>query len=166
MKATVHDANVLIDLLHADLLAVSLHLGFEFHVADVVATEIRNSDQRRALASAVENGTLQVDSGNDTELEEIIRLQISDGRISFGDAASLVLARRLNGILLTGDRPLRELAGRHHTETHGILWLLDELVHAALLPPSAAASALRTMLAHGARLPRAECDLRLRNWGA
>ena len=55
MKAAVHDANVLIDLLHADLLAVSLRLGFEFHVADAVAAEIRNPDQRRMLDSAVGN---------------------------------------------------------------------------------------------------------------
>lgn len=164
MKAAVHDANVLIDLLHADLLVISLRLGFEFHVADIVAAEMREPDQRKAFESAVADGSLQVDASDGTELEEIIRIKTSDNRISFGDAASLALAQRLDGILLTGDRPLRKLAERHHTETHGILWLLDGLVNAALLAPAAAANALRAMLLRGARLPRQECESRLRRW--
>ena len=164
MIAAVQDANVLIDLLNAGLLEVSSRLGMAFHVVDVVVDEVTEEDQCRKLDAAISNGWLAVDGLDEAEAELAASFQVESAPISFQDAASLSLAQSLGAILLTGDRPLRALAQKHSTTTHGVLWLLDSLVNAALLDPSAAAAALETMLAKGARLPADECARRLAVW--
>ena len=47
---------------------------------------------------------------------------------------------------------------------HGTLWLLDEMVRLAVVPPRLAAQALERMLEHGSRLPLNECQERLERW--
>ena len=47
---------------------------------------------------------------------------------------------------------------------HGVLWLLDEMVHFQAIAPAQAANALGRMLDQGARLPADECRKRLASW--
>jgi hypothetical protein len=47
---------------------------------------------------------------------------------------------------------------------HGVLWLLDEMVHYQAITPGQAANALGRMLNQGARLPVDECHKRLVRW--
>lgn len=164
MIAAVQDANVLIDLLSAGLLAPSLRLGLEFHVSDAVAAEILDPAQASALQSAVSAGWIAVDALPPATAALALSLQASEPRISLPDALSLLLAESLGGILLTGDRPLRELATARRTPAHGVLWILDRLVAENILVPPDAAAALRAMLAAGARLPRDDCHTRLLSW--
>lgn len=164
MIAAVQDANVLIDLLNAGLLEVSARLGMVLHVVDVVAEEITEEDQRRALDAAIANGWLTVDALGEAEAELAVSFQIEASSISFQDAASLSLAQSLKAILLTGDRPLRNLAQRHLAETHGVLWVLDTLWQADAIDSKTATNALQTMLGRGARLPKDECSKRFAAW--
>lgn len=164
MIAAVQDANVLIDLLNAGLLEVSVRLDMTFHVVDVVVEEIAGEDQRRELDAAIENGWLTVDALGEAEAELAASFQIEAAPISFQDAASLSLAQSLKAILLTGDRPLRNLAQRHSTETHGVLWVLDILLEASVIDSETATNALQTMLDHGARLPKDDCAKRFAAW--
>ncbi|WP_221038674.1 DUF3368 domain-containing protein [Gelria sp. Kuro-4] len=48
---------------------------------------------------------------------------------------------------------------------HGTLWILEEPVRQRIVTPPKAARALEKMRAKGSRLPRAECERRLRKWG-
>lgn len=164
MIAAVQDANVLIDLLNAGLLEVSSGLGMAFHAVDVVVNEVKAEEQHRELDAAISNGWLTVDELDEAGAEQAASFQAESACISFQDAASLSLAQSLGAILLTGDRPLRTLAQRHSTETHGVLWLLDALVEALLIDARAAATALETMRSRGARLPADECAKRLAVW--
>ncbi|MBR6023075.1 MAG: hypothetical protein IK066_11745 [Kiritimatiellae bacterium] len=164
MIAAVQDANVLIDLLNAGLFEASAGLGMAFHVVDVVVAEIEAEEQRRELSAAVSNGWLVVDGLDESGLERAAAFQNEAPPISFEDAASLSLAQRLGAILLTGNRQLRILAQRHSTETHGVLWLLDSLLDAAIVDEPTAANALRTMMSRDARLPADECNRRLAMW--
>ena len=47
-----------------------------------------------------------------------------------------------DSILLTGDGPLRKFATSHTVEVHGVLWAVDEMHAASILPPQALYRAL------------------------
>jgi len=65
---------------------------------------------------------------------------------------------------VTGDRRLNELARTNGISVHGVLWLLDEMVHNQVLTHGQAANPLKQMLNQGARLPVDECHKRLESW--
>lgn len=81
------------------------------------------------------------------------------------DLASYLLARELNGVLLTGDRHLQQLATQNGVTTHGSIWILDEMILLEILTPKTAGEALRKIIELGARLPAEECKKRLELWG-
>lgn len=54
-----------------------------------------------------------------------IRLRQRDRALSAPDAFALLLARREHGILLTGDRRLRNAASAEGVERHGHLWMIE-----------------------------------------
>lgn len=80
------------------------------------------------------------------------------------DLFALALAKARDGVLLTGDRHLRRAAIREKVPVHGTLWILDELIRRHAITPPEAAQALGKMRAKGRRLPRAECERRLKKW--
>jgi hypothetical protein len=49
---------------------------------------------------------------------------------------------------------------------HGILWILDEMLRQSVVTPGRAGDALEKMLSQVSRLPKTECDRRLRDWRA
>ncbi|MGQ9513005.1 DUF3368 domain-containing protein, partial [Thermodesulfitimonas sp.] len=78
---------------------------------------------------------------------------------------ALALAKARGGVLLTGDRYLRKAAEQEKVPVHGTLWILDELIRRHATTPPEAAQALKKMRAKRRRLPRAECERRLKKWG-
>jgi hypothetical protein len=80
------------------------------------------------------------------------------------DLLALVLAQRENGVFLTDDRRLRELAGVRDVEVHGTLWVLDRMVAHSFVRPEQALRALDTMVRMGCRFPREEVDRRRGLW--
>jgi len=84
--------------------------------------------------------------------------------LSIIDLAAFLLAQMLDATLVTGDRRLNILASANGLRAHGILWLLDEMVHFKTLTPRQATISLRRMLESGARLPAGECNNRFTRW--
>jgi hypothetical protein len=80
------------------------------------------------------------------------------------DLAAFLLAKIIEATLITGDRRLIELAKSNSLSVHGVLWLLDEMVHYQAITSGQAANALGRMLDRGARLPADECRKRLARW--
>jgi len=68
-----------------------------------------------------------------------------------------------------GQPPEPEPVGDHQAVEPVILWnidvLFDELVRQRIVTPQKVARALEKMRVMGSRLPRAECERRLRKWG-
>jgi hypothetical protein len=69
-----------------------------------------------------------------------------------------------NAPLITGHWRLNDLANVNGVSVHGVLWVLDEMVHFKALTPRQAAAGLKQMLDLGARLPLDECSKRLASW--
>lgn len=166
MKIVIQDASVLIDLVDGGLLDPWFRLGFDLRTTSLVLREISRKNQKLNLQSYVDDCRLQVESSSGEVLAEIATLHAGmSSRLSIEDVSALFFAAKLEGILLTGDRRLREHAEERGIETHGLLWVLDLIVARGALLPGVAADRLEKLLERGTtRLPHNECEIRIRKW--
>ncbi len=107
MKVAVKDANVLIDLVEGDLLALWFRLGIETHVPDLVLAEITSPDQRPIVMAMVEAGNLKVGTFGPEQVGRIASYR-RRYRVSLADASAIVLAEHLQATLLSGDKLVRK----------------------------------------------------------
>lgn len=101
----VVDANVLIDLHLSELLRELFNLSLDLVAPDVVIAELLQPDAKEVLAYGLRQEEL---SGQ--QVEEVAFLKAQYRRLSASDLSTFVLARSLNGTLLTNEGPLRKLA--------------------------------------------------------
>lgn len=97
-------------------------------------------------------------------MRRLFKLKVAHNNSSVADVSCYLLAQDTGRPLLTGDGRLRKQAMRDGLEVFGALWLLDQLVAHGVVSPAQAGQGLQAMLAHGARLPPAECQLRMDAW--
>ncbi len=157
----VSDTNIWIDFGRAGLLDALFELPFTYLSTDFVIGELTYPDpedlRQRGLVS---------EGLNETEVAALYGLMAEHNNSSLADVSCYLLAKTKCLPLLTGDGRLRKQALKDGLEVHGALWLLDQLLVYAVVPPQRAAAALLTMRAAGARLPEAECLHRLAIWQA
>jgi len=155
------DTNILIDLHIGGLLRELFRLPLRLAAPDVIVTELLEPDGD----TLVEHGLESMELAGEQVLE-VTSLLARYRSVSTNDLFALVLARTHKATLLTGDRHLSETADQEGVMVHGTLWLLDEMVRLQVIAPIKAAQALERMLGRGSRLPRTECQKRLREWSA
>ncbi len=155
----VTDTNIWIDLDNGEILVEVFHLPYSFVVPDFATTELAKPpwDVLEAMGLTAK----ELDSERVLELS---KLRSIHGSLSITDLSAFLLAKMLSATLVTGERRLSELARANGLPVHGILWLLDEMVHFQVIAPRQAADALRRMLDHGSRLPDHECQKRFSMW--
>ncbi len=163
MRIAVKDASILIDLAEGDLLGLWFQLKIETHTTDLVLREVRQEAQWRRVAAFVDAGLIQTHKTEGAEIAAVAVFAQGNG-ISLADASGVLLARRLKAFLLTGDRRMRRAGQGEEVEVRGVLWILDQLVELGVLPKAEAATRLETICAAGSRLPRTECEARLKAW--
>lgn len=155
----VLDANILIDLYVAGLVEVVFRLPFRLVAPDVIVAELVEPEGERLLGYGLEKGEL-----SSVQVQEVVSLRDTYFRVSANDLFALVLAQTLQATLLTGDRHLSEVARAEEVPVHGTLWVLEELVRLKVVSLQQASEALNRMLAGSRRLPKVECQKRLREW--
>jgi rRNA maturation endonuclease Nob1 len=166
VKIVIQDASVLIEMADGGLLDVWFGLGFDLRTTSLILREISRKNQKLKLQPYVQNGQLQIESSSGEVLSEIAKLHAAlSSRLSIEDVSALYFAGQLHGVLLTGDKLLRQQAEASGIETHGLLWVFDVLVARGALLPGVAADRLEKLLERGtSRLPLHECELRVRKW--
>lgn len=140
----VNDASCLIDLRKGQLLSVLTNLPFRF----VVPLPIRESE----LLDFTEQDWRVLDAGGMETFDlpphrvaEAIQTKNENAPLSANDCFCLVAARcHENSILLTGDRPLRNVAKRAGLHVHGVLWIIDQLHATAACNNALLVTALET----------------------
>ena len=113
MKIIINDANILIDLVKLELIDVFSELNFDLHTTDFVYEEIYD-DQKRVISNLNKREKLKIieTSSNEDFLGINNLLQNSKG-LSFEDCSVWYYAKKLSGILLTGDNQLRRQATKN-----------------------------------------------------
>jgi hypothetical protein len=155
----VTDTNIWIDLENGGLLAEVFHLPYQFLTTDFAIPEFIHPRWQTLQALGLE--VRELDSAH---VLELINMRQDLINLSITDLAAFLLAKIIEATLITGDRRLIELAKSNSLSVHGVLWLLDEMVHYQAITSGQAANALGRMLDRGARLPPDECRKRLARW--
>jgi len=155
----VTDTNIWIDLENGGILVEVFRLQYRFLTPDFAIPELIRPRWETLEVLGLEAHELIAE-----QVVELAQLRQTYRNLSIIDLAAFLLAKTLDATLLTGDWRLNELAKANGLSVHGVLWILDEMVHIRVLTPGRAAIALRRMLDQGARLPVEECSNRLARW--
>lgn len=163
MRIIVNDSSALIDLAKTRLLENLLRLPYRFVIPDVLYADeliILHHYRREQL----------LDIG--FVLGELDGPQVGKAgeyghhypALSLNDCFALVMAETTpDAVLLASDRRLRSVAARHRVETHGILWLLDQLLERGAVDPAILRDALQSLARdRTVRLPVKEAQRRMR----
>lgn len=163
MKVLVSDTSVLIDLERGGLLEIAFTLPFEFAVPDLLYTqELQQHRGERLLGLG-----LRIESLSPDEVSRAVDYLRSKPVLSLPDTFALALTMSHEWTLLTGDRALRELAESEQVDCHGVLWVLDQIHEAQIMPAQLLRESLQTIADHPrCRLPRHEIRLRLSQYDA
>lgn len=158
-KVLVSDTNIWIDLHRSGLLEAAFHLPHAFATTDFVWRELHTPP-----GPALTEMGLRVETIDSDEVQALLELRHTLNNSSLADVSCYFLAWERGWTLLTGDGALRRSARQAEIEVRGVLWLLDELQRNRVLTEQRLAEALISMLEQGARLPHAECQMRLDSW--
>jgi len=155
----VTDATFWIDMCRGGLIDEVLSLGFELIAPDVVVGELIEPDGDDLVKRGLKMVELE---GN--QVLELFELRSRYPKPGTNDLFALFAASNLGLLLLTGDRHLRRAAEKEGIPVHGTLWFLDKMIDQGIITSQRAADALELMLKYGCRLPRDECDKRIKRW--
>lgn len=156
----VTDANIWIDLHNADLLDATFELECTWRTPNIIVRdEVLTVDRDLLVDLGLDVRTLSGD-----ELNRILSLNGRYPQPSPKDLSVLVVADEDDGIVVSGDGPLRNAAKAEEMAVHGVLWVLDRLVEETIITEKRAATALNAMLQQGARLPGDPVEDRLDDW--
>lgn len=164
-KIVVSDTNIFIDLVKLELLGDFFSLPWDIHTTDFVISELEVPEQKAAVTAFIKRKKLTVGKLDAEEVEIIVeRSEETGGKISITDFSVCHYAQKNNYTLLTGDMNLRKVAIKENISVHGILFLFDEFVKHAILPPEFAADTLKKLKEINTRLPLDEVNSRINKW--
>ena len=163
MKILISDTSALVDLERASLLDLAFRMPFEFVVPDLLyVRELKGHGGDRLIELGMR--IVELDGDGVTQALSYWRRRPA---LSLPDCFALTLAVRGRWTLLTGDAELRRLANAEHVECHGVLWLMDEMLQAAVASARALYDGLEAISTHPrCRLPKAEVRTRLAHYTA
>lgn len=127
MRVVISDSSVLIDLAKTRLIESTLALPYEFVIPDVIfedeLIDLKHYERTQLLELGFKIGSLTGE-----QVGTVFKYGNSYKPLTANDCFALVLAESIEqAILLTGDGDLRKTAQRHKIETHGIIWLCEQM---------------------------------------
>jgi len=163
MIIVVNDASILIDLMKIDLSDEFFRLPFEMHTTNLVSGEVIDENALR-FQQYIKKKKIQIWSFSDKEFEEVLKIKSDNPPLSMADCSCFWLCRQLSGTLLTSDGRLRRSASEKDIPVHGILWVFDQLIFQKDITVWGAHRKLKLLMEINPRLPREECEKRLKKW--
>ena len=125
MKIVISDSSVLMDLAKTELIEPVLALPFEFMIPDVMLAQELLDLGRYKPDQLVQLGFKIGRLDGAESARAITYFRQHRLQLSVNDCFAWRLAEVLQGILMTGDGDLRELAGQSGVEVHGVLWAIE-----------------------------------------
>lgn len=161
----ISDSNIFIDAIRCGIAERMLLLRQRICITDYVYTEMRTKSSPPTIATLerlIQAG-MQV---MDTDLDNMMEILSRTRGLSEEDCSVLECAKRNEGTMITGDKALRNSAKRDGVLVRGMLHVFDEMVGQGILAKEEAAGILQELMAGNARLPTAEIEKRIAEWGA
>jgi len=164
MRIVINDANILIDLVHLELIDDFFQLnGLDLKTTDFVYEELRE-EQKSMLARFIEDKKLQLIESGAEELLAIATIQSKTTGLSIEDCSVWFYAQKNKGILLTGDGRLRKQSSASGVEVKGILFVFDQLLLQNIITFETALLKLNQLYTLNSRLPLTPKNERITAW--
>ncbi|MXW40078.1 MAG: PIN domain-containing protein [Synechococcus sp. SB0668_bin_15] len=160
MQVLVSDSSVLIEIAKREVLDRMFTLDFQFTVPDILFEEELIDLGRYSRQDLLDFG-LSVGSLEPEGVATAVAYQDRRRALSMVDCFALALARRHGYTLLSEDRRMRACAAEEGILHHGVLWVVDQMLGAALLSAAETLAALEAMKADP-RCPVSRQELALR----
>ena len=164
MKTAVKDANIIFDLFDIKLLNSFFNLNFDVFITGFIAGEINKSEQKEIINKYISTGEIIVLNTTPEEIIKLIAIRNQTRGLSLADCSILFHSQKNKAFILTGDNILRKYAESNQIEVHGILWVLDELIKEEQISEKIAYLKLTQLMETNSRLPKNECEKRLKKW--
>ena len=166
MRIIINDTNILIDLVHLDLMNKFIQLKLELKTTDFVFEEL-NEEQKIIINEYIKSEHIElITTENDEDFESIINILRNSSGLSFEDCSVWHYANKLNGILLSGDGKLRKQAMANGISIKGILYVFDQLLLNDLISFDYAIEKLKQLYEINPRLPINSKNERIMNWSS
>ena len=103
MRIIINDANILIDLVHLDLMNEFIKLNLDLKTTDFVFEEL-NHDQKVIIEAYINSDDIElILTDTEEDFESIMTILENSSGLSFEDCSVWHYANKLDGILLSGD---------------------------------------------------------------
>lgn len=160
----INDTNILIDLVHLNLMDEFILLDLELKTTDFVFEEL-NEDQKTIIEGYINQGNIElITTVEEEDFVSITAILGNSSGLSFEDCSVWHYANKLNGILLSGDRKLRKQATANGISVKGILYVFDQLLLNDLISFDLALEKIEQLYEINPRLPIYSKNERTSNW--
>lgn len=149
----ISDSNIIIDLDCCDLLKRMFDLPYTFAVPDILYVDELEHHHGDLPAYG-----LQVKSLEAEEIEYFQSLQMQYSKPSTYDLSALVLAKREDCPLVTGDNALRNAAQQENVHIRGTIWIIEKMISSGLISIERASQAFADMKENQRFLPWNEAE--------
>lgn len=164
MRIIINDANILIDLVHLDLMNEFIKLELDLKTIDVVFDEL-NDDQKIIIEAYINSKHIDlITIEKEEDFKSITSVFESNSGLSFEDCSVWHYANKLNGILLSGDGKLRKQAMANGISVKGILYVFDQLLLHKIISFEHAIEKIEQLYEINPRLPVTSKNERITDW--
>jgi hypothetical protein len=144
MRIAVTDACIFIDILDLKIASLFFGLDLDIHTSFDVFNELY--DEQKELLKAYElGGKLKIHNITSEERLEIMASNFPKS-LSDNDKTVIFLAKKINGMVLSSDKAVRNHAKDQAIEYHGMLWVFDKLMELELLKPADAIDKIKLLV--------------------
>jgi len=150
-KILINDACVFFDLIDLDLVDAFFSMDYDFFTSIHVLNEFLYEPQKELIVKYIETGELIID--NCSDISDTINLFENFPVLSYSDCSLLELAMRMEAILITSDKSLRNIAAKYSVKVIGTLGVIKKLVSERIITNEEAINKLYEYLKINDRAP-------------
>ena len=136
MKLAVTDACIFIDLIELRLTSEFFKLPIEIHTSLDVYNELY-PEQKEILKAYSSVGKLKIHNLTSLDKAEIQKIKFPKS-LSENDKTVIYLAGKIEAMVISSDKAVRNFAKSISVEYHGMLWIFDQVVEKKFLDASIA----------------------------
>jgi len=161
MKLLINDANILIDIIHLEIIDKFVELKYKLFTTDFVLEELNDSQKRQIeILDKIE----LIVTSNINDYFGINELLENSSGLSFEDCSIWYYSKKMDGILVTGDGKLRKTAIKDGIEVRGIIYIFDQMLEQELISFDEAIEKIELLYKINNRLPKQEIKKRKEFW--
>lgn len=144
MRIVVTDACIFIDIMDLQLTAAFFGLELEIHTTQDVFNELYQN-QQQILQAYQRSKKLMIHVLSPQEQRELLEENFPVS-LSPEDCSVIYVARKLDAIVLSSDKPVRNHAKKLAIDYHGMIWVFDQLVAQGLITKKEAIAKLKQLV--------------------